>query len=115
VIEYDRNWVTWEAWLQNFGVPWKPARRGLEFDNYLVLVQGALDGQGIALGGGRLAEDFIARGTLVRPINATLGSNRGFYLLVPTEAPLSQPAKHFRDWIVSEAKGNKKPASRSVA
>ena len=44
LIEYDRNWVTWEAWLQNFGVPWKPAKRGLEFDNYLVLVQGALDG-----------------------------------------------------------------------
>lgn len=115
LIEYDRNWVTWEAWLQNFGVPWKPAKRGLEFDNYLVLVQGALDGQGIALGGGRLAEDFIARGTLVRPINATLSSNRGFYLLVPTDVPLSQPAKHFRDWIVSEAKGTKKTASKSVA
>lgn len=115
LIEYDRNWVTWEAWLQNFGVPWKPAKRGLEFDNYLVLVQGALDGQGVALGGGRLAEDFIARGTLVRPINATLSSSRGFYLLVPTDVPLSQPAKHFRDWIVGEAKGTKKTASKSVA
>jgi LysR family transcriptional regulator, glycine cleavage system transcriptional activator len=115
LIEYDRNWVTWEAWLQNFGVPWKPAKRGLEFDNYLVLVQGALDGQGIALGGGRLAEDFIARGTLVRPITATLSSSRGFYLLVPMDVPLSQPAKHFRDWIVGEAKGNKKPSSKSVA
>ena len=51
----------------------------------------------------------------MRPIDATLSSNRGFYLLVPTEVPLSQPAKHFRDWIVSEAKGNKKPASKSVA
>ena len=115
LIEYDRNWVTWEAWLQNFGVPWKPAKRGLEFDNYLVLVQGALDGQGIALGGGRLAEDFIARGTLVRPISATLSSSRGFYLLVPTDVPLSQPAKHFRDWIVGEVKGTKKTASKSVA
>ena len=115
LIEYDRNWVTWEAWLQNFGVPWKPAKRGLEFDNYLVLVQGALDGQGIALGGGRLAEDFIARGTLVRPISATLSSSRGFYLLVPTDVPLSQPAKHFRDWIVGEAKGTRKTASKSVA
>src|SRR5262245_2343046 len=115
LIEYDRNWVTWEAWLANFDVPWKPAKRGLEFDNYLVLVQGALDGQGIALGGGRLAEDFIARGTLVRPIASTLRSSRGFYLLVPLDVPLSQPAKLFRDWIVSEAKGSRKSAAKSVA
>ena len=75
----------------------------------------ALDGQGIALGGGRLAEDFIARGTLVRPINATLRSSRGFYLLVPHDVPLSQPAKLFRDWIVGEAKGGRKGSIKSVA
>jgi len=97
-----------------FDVPWKPTKRGLEFDNYLVLVQAALDGQGIALGGGRLAEDFISRRTLVRPITSTLRSSRGFYLLVPQDVPLSQPAKLFRDWIVSEAKGSKK-TSKSIA
>jgi LysR family glycine cleavage system transcriptional activator len=115
LVEYDRNWVTWQAWLQQFDVPWKPTKRGLEFDNYLVLVQAALDGQGIALGGGRLAEDFIARHTLVRPISSTLRSSRGFYLLVPQDVPLSQPAKLFRDWIVSEAKGSRKTASKTIA
>jgi LysR family glycine cleavage system transcriptional activator len=115
LMEYDRNWVTWEAWLRNFDVPWKPTRRGLEFDNYLVLVQAALDGQGIALSGGRLAEDFIARGTLVRPIAATLRSTRGFYLLAPADLSLTQPAKLFRDWIVAEAKGGRKSAARSGA
>jgi LysR family glycine cleavage system transcriptional activator len=108
LVEYDRNWVTWEAWLRDFGVPWKPAKKGLEFDNYLVLIQAAIDGQGVALGGQRLAEDFIIRGALVRPITATLRSTRGFYLLVPLDAPLSKPAKLFRDWIIAEAKGSKK-------
>ena len=115
LVEYDRNWVTWQAWLQQFDVPWKPTKRGLEFDNYLVLVQAALDGQGIALGGGRLAEDFINRRTLVRPISSTLRSSRGFYLLVPQDVPLSQPAKLFRDWIVSEAKGSRKTTSKTIA
>jgi LysR family glycine cleavage system transcriptional activator len=105
LVEYDRNWVTWEAWLKSFGVAEKPRQRGLSFDNYLVLIQAALDGQGIALGGGRLAEDFISRGTLVRPIAATLGSDQGFYLLYPLDAPLSKPAKLFRDWILTESKG----------
>jgi LysR family glycine cleavage system transcriptional activator len=79
--------------------------KGLAFDNYLVLIQAALDGQGIALGGGRLAEDFIARGTLVRPLRTTQREERGFYLLVPKEVPLSKAGELFRDWIVAEAKG----------
>jgi LysR family glycine cleavage system transcriptional activator len=107
LTEYDRNWVTWEAWLKSFGVEARPHRRGLTFDNYLVLLQAALDGQGIALGGGRLAEDFIARGTLIRPIAASLGSMRGFYLLWPIDQTLGASAQAFRDWIVHEAKGSR--------
>jgi LysR family glycine cleavage system transcriptional activator len=105
LVEFDRNWVTWDAWLKHFGVEATARRRGLTFDNYLVLIQAALDGQGIALGGGRLAEDFIARGTLIRPIAATLGSDRGFYLLWPGDEELSAPGQLFRDWIIAEAKG----------
>ena len=55
--------------------------------------------------GGRLAEDFIARGTLVRPLKTTQREERGFYLLVPKEVPLSKAGELFRDWIVAEAKG----------
>ena len=111
LVEYDRNWVTWDAWLKSFGVEAKPRRRGVTFDNYLVLIQAALDGQGIALGGGRLAEDFIARGTLIRPIAATLGSDRGFYLLWPSDVEPSPPARVFRDWIIAEARGEKDAAA----
>jgi LysR family glycine cleavage system transcriptional activator len=104
LVEFDRNWVTWEAWLRAFGVEGKPAGRGLRFDNYLILIQAALDGQGIALGGGRLADDFLAHGALVRPIEATLKSEQAFYLLTPTETPLSKSARVFRDWLLEEAK-----------
>lgn len=105
LVEYDRNWVTWEAWLRTLGVEGKPAPRGVEYDNFLVLMQAVMDGQGIALAGGRLAEDLLARGLLVRPIQATLGSDRAFYLLLPTDAPPSRNVRLFRDWILAEAKG----------
>jgi len=100
---FDRNWVTWEAWLRALGVAGTPAKRGLEFDNFLVLIQAALDGQGIALVGSGFADDLLERGSLVRPIAATLRSGRAFYLLIPTEVPLSQRAAQFRDWILAEA------------
>jgi LysR family glycine cleavage system transcriptional activator len=104
LVEFDRNWVSWESWLAAMGVT-APARGpSLEFDNYLVLTQAVLDGQGIALGGGRLAEDFLARGVLIRPIEAMLRSEQSFYLLIPTDQPLSPQARAFRDWILVEAK-----------
>ena len=102
--QFDRNWVTWPAWLAAQGVKAAPRKRGLEFDNYLVLLQAAVRGEGVALCGGRLAEDFIARGDLVRPIEATLRSDRAFYILYPQGIPLSEAAQKFRDWLVAAAK-----------
>ena len=103
LVEFDRNWVTWEAWLRGFGVEFKPTGRRLEFDNYLILIQAALDGQGIALGGGRLADDFLAKGALVRPIDATERSEQSFYVLLPSDVPLTEPVRLFRDWLLAEA------------
>lgn len=104
LLEFDRNWMTWESWLRHFGVSEVPRSRGLEFDNYLILIQAALDGQGIALGGGRLADDFLARGALVRPFEAALHSEQAFYLVYPSDLPLNEAATTFRDWIREEAK-----------
>ena len=41
---------------------------------------------------------LIARGTLVRPLQTTQREERGFYLLVPREVPLSAAGALFRDW-----------------
>ena len=101
--QFDRNWVTWQAFLSAQGVKGSPRKRGLEFDNYLVLLQAAVRGEGIALCGGRLAEDFIARGDLVRPIETSLRSDRAFYILYPQNIPLSATARKFRDWLVKAA------------
>lgn len=104
LVEFDHNWVTWEAWLRSFGIDAAPRGRGLEFDNYLILVQAALDGQGVALVGSRLADDFLARGTLIRPLEASLVSDQSFYLLQPAQMAPRPAARRFRDWILAEAK-----------
>ncbi len=75
----------------------------------------ALDGQGIALGGARLAEDFLARGALVRPVQATLGSELAFHLVIPAQVPLSPAAALFRDWILAEARRSRAPAEGDQA
>ena len=101
--KFDRNWVTWEAFLAAFNVTGEPEQRGLTYDNYMVLIQSALRGEGIALCGRRLAEDFIAQGELVRPIKEALKSDRGFFLLRPKEQPMSHSAREFHNWLLGEA------------
>jgi len=103
--QYDRNWVTWPAWFEAFGVSGETTKPGDTYDHYLMLIQAALRGQGVALCGGRLAEDFVARGTLVRPLPHALGSERSFYLIYPRDVPLSRGARMVRDWLTEEAHG----------
>ena len=103
LTKFDRNWVTWETFLANYGVTDEPDTRGVTYDNYMVLIQGALRGEGIALCGRRLAEDFIAHGDLVRPIQESLSSRRGFYLLKPRDKPLTHTGKLFQEWLLEEA------------
>jgi LysR family glycine cleavage system transcriptional activator len=71
----------------------------------MVLIHAAIRGEGIALCGARLAEDLIARGDLVRPIEATLPSESSFYLLHSSDRPLGPLAGRFRDWLLGEARG----------
>ncbi len=99
---FDRNWVTWDSWFKHHGIVEMPAKRGFTFDNYLILLQAALRGEGIALCGQRLAEDFIARGDLVRPIDAVQTSDRAFYLVRPANVPVPEAAQLFHDWILGE-------------
>jgi LysR family glycine cleavage system transcriptional activator len=101
---FDRNWITWESWLGDFGLTPPPENKGISYDNYMVLIHAAVRGEGIALCGARLAEDLISRGELVRPITATLPSKFSFYLLHSSGRALSPDASKFREWLLSEAR-----------
>jgi len=102
--KFDRNWVTWDNFLAAHCVDGGQSAKGLVYDSYLVLIQSALRGEGFALCGRRLAEDFIAQGDLVRPIEETLNSERAFYLVQPRDGQKSLAARLFHDWLLNEAK-----------
>ncbi len=104
LAQYDRNWVTWATWFESFGLKNMPPPRGLQFDNYMVLIHAAVSGEGVALCGGRLGADLIRRHELIRPFDESLRSERSFYLIEPDDRPLRRPVRHFRDWILAEAR-----------
>lgn len=104
LARYDRNWVTWSSFLEGLDINYSPGSRGQTFDNYMVLIQAALRGEGIALCGRRLAEDFIEQGDLVRPVPVAQESDKGFWLLRSRDDQLSERAKLFYNWLLDEAR-----------
>jgi LysR family transcriptional regulator, glycine cleavage system transcriptional activator len=107
---FDRNWVSWPSWFQYFGVSAVPRRPGLTFDNYLVLLHAVVAGEGLALCGGRLAQDMLARGDVVRPVAQAMQSDRAFFLVHSEDVPLNRAGLMFRAWLLAEAGADQAPA-----
>lgn len=98
------DWVTWAEWLRVHGVETGdglPA--GPTFDSYPVLLQAALDGQGMAIGTRHLVDSLLAEGRLVQPFPGDYRTGRGYFVVTPAGRELSAAARRFRDWILAEA------------
>ncbi|MEJ0071574.1 MAG: LysR substrate-binding domain-containing protein [Pseudomonadota bacterium] len=93
----------WTDWFTANGTPWRDTGAGLRLNDYALVLHSALEGQGVALGWHHLVSDSIRRGRLVRPIEASLVTGSGFYVVWPKRAPLSSPAICVRDWLLGQA------------
>ena len=100
--EPHRSRITWNDWFRYFGIEAETTTRGLKLNDYSIVIQAALEGQGIALGWKHIVDKLLERGDLVRPIDATYVSQNSFYVVAPKSIPLTEPTAVLRDWLVAE-------------
>jgi LysR family glycine cleavage system transcriptional activator len=95
----------WPAWLQAQGVDGisPDALDGPGFDDQMLLIQAAASGQGIALVIEALAQADLARGALVRVLDAAWRKETGYWLVCPRETADQKQIAAFRDWLLKEA------------
>ena len=93
----------WTWWLEGCGVAPPEGLHILGFDNYANVIQAALDGQGVALGFSGIIDPLLARGQLVRPVDASHSAGCAVYLVMPKGLKPSPLAERFFDWVVREA------------
>jgi LysR family glycine cleavage system transcriptional activator len=99
---HDATYENWEKWLQLAGADDVDPRHGTILDDTNVLIQAAIDGQGIALGSTIFVADHMQSRRLVRPFDLALENEYAYYIVCP-EVHLQRPAvKAFRDWVISE-------------
>ena len=99
----DPTWLSWRSWFDRLDIRLPADHQGPTFNNYVILMQAAQGGQGIALGWRRLVEPMIENGALVRPIAASLRSEDAYHLVMARDKSLSAEAESFRDWLRAEA------------
>jgi LysR family glycine cleavage system transcriptional activator len=101
LFSYSPRLFEWDAWSRAAGLDLAPARRSLLHD-YNIVLQAALDGQGIAMGRRRLIRGELAAGRLVQPVGLAVHAGIAWWLVLPRRK-LGRAAHAFIDWLIEEA------------
>jgi putative choline sulfate-utilization transcription factor len=100
--EGSASWFDWSGVFRALNIPHAPAPGQLRFDNYTLLIQAAIAGQGVAIGWRHLVDALLDQGLLCRPIAATAVSGYGYYVVLPQRKRRVQIVQQFVDWLASE-------------
>ncbi|GGB95940.1 transcriptional regulator [Marinobacterium zhoushanense] len=94
------GWLDWSRVMASLGAARVPGEPVLTFDNYTLLIQAALSGQGVGLGWGTLVDDLIERGLLVAMHQFTVSTEGGYFLIEPKPHEPVNAKRHFIQWLL---------------
>lgn len=91
----------WRMWLTAVGVAdTVDASKGPEYEDELIAMEAAIDGQGVAIGWSTLIERELESGRLVVPFDIALGDQGAYYIVAPEETAERPKIAVFRDWLL---------------
>lgn len=93
------RWLGWDDWYSSHHWPIHHQGHDVTFNNYPLVIQGAMAGQGVALGWVPLVQDLLQHGQLVRAYDEPLETERGYFIVLREDTRLAGYIKLFRDWI----------------
>ncbi len=93
---------TWARWFEAAGVT-DPVVHGPILNHASMLIDAAVDGQGVALARTTLAAWDIINGRLVRPIDVSLRMSNTYWIVCPKVTSSVPKIATFRNWLLAEA------------
>lgn len=93
----------WSEWLRSIGLARPPLASGLLINDYVLVVQAVMQGQGIALGWKHLTDHLVEAGLLLRASRHVLETDSAFQIVWPRDRMLSAAAAKVRDWLIANA------------
>jgi LysR family glycine cleavage system transcriptional activator len=99
---HDADPNAWNDWLRQVGVKGINNKRGTTIDDTNVLIQAAIDGQGVALGATPFVEDHLASGRLVAVFDQVLITDYVYYVVCPKNNLQRPDVKAFKEWLLAQ-------------
>ena len=92
----------WADWFAHFGIRAVVPKGGLRLNDYALVIQAAMAGEGFAFGWQHQTEQLIDKGLLAGRQDWAWRTGKGFYLVWSERQPLKAEAVLVRDWILSQ-------------
>ncbi len=103
---HDGDYELWNQWLKDVGVTGISASHGSTMDDSNVVLQAAIDGQGVALSSGTLLREELYTGRLVMPFGNLVSTDLNYYIIYPKGALEREKIRVFHDWLLAEAESS---------
>jgi putative choline sulfate-utilization transcription factor len=101
------RWYTWDDWFAAHGTQADTGQQDLAFDNFQLVLQAALVGQGACIGWAPLIDDLVASGALVRLTGKPLRSTRGYHIVEHVNRPYAANVSTLKSWLLAERSGGR--------
>src|SRR5215472_10344347 len=93
------RWFSWDDWFSAMKLPPVSRPDDLMFNNYQLVLQAALQGQGVGLGWAPLIDALVESKTLVRLSATPLMSERGYFVVESETLAPSEHAQAFKRFL----------------
>lgn len=93
----------WSNWLRGAGMDDADVTHGPVLNRASMVIDAAINGQGIALARTTLAAWDLINGRLVLPLPHSLPLSKTYWIVCPKTTALLPKIATFRDWLLSEA------------
>ena len=97
------DWKAWSRWFDAAGVANAELSRGPVLNRASMLIDAAVDGQGIALARTALAAWDLINGRLVKLFDMPSRLSKTYWIVCPKAASALPKITLFREWLVAEA------------
>jgi LysR family glycine cleavage system transcriptional activator len=101
--DVDSYWPDWGMWLATAGVDDIDTSRGIIFNQSEMIIEAALEGQGVALVASVMAAGEIAAGRLIQPFETRLPVRLCYHMVTTEQKARSEKVTAFRNWVVAES------------
>jgi LysR family transcriptional regulator, glycine cleavage system transcriptional activator len=97
------DWKAWSKWFDAAGVADAKMPRGTALNHASMLIDAAVDGQGVALARTALAAWDLINGRLVKPFELGLRLSKTYWIVCPNATSSVPKIATFRKWLLAEA------------